>query len=552
MKRFLIVTVFALILWGGEYLRRGLWEPDEARYAYVAKEMRADGDWWVMHRHGELYPDKPPMMFWLINAFSVLTGGEINSVSARLPSLLGAILSLWVTVTLAARWRDERAGWRAGLILSTSFLFWQVGGMGQLDSLLCGLEMSALYLLLMNDETSSLWRPASAYAILGIAFLTKGPVGVVVPLGAYVTMRLASGERAALRKSHWIWGPVIVLAFPAAWLLCAWMEGAPRDYFQGLFGQTGRRVMEGTGHNGPFYYFLLQFPVDCLPWVIFLPAAYAALRARPEMTATRRALVGWLLFVLVFFSLPADKRNLYAMLAFPPAAMLVAIAWDDLGRLSLRWSRSTAWAALGLMLSFGTAGLIVSFAKPLSIDRWLAGVMEMEFPFDPRLLWPWSAVMLGGAVAGLAVYRRTGLSGRWLWTFGAVLLVHELYVGNVIYPALNRLKTPWELARAATEKLGPDQPLLIFRVNGEILALYSNRPGQRVDDVGELKAAMARQQKGIVALGMKAWDAIQPEMGERPMTPHPFRMGNKNLVWVEFDLDRDGGKKVLHDADPSR
>lgn len=552
MKRFLIVTVFAVILWGGEYLRRGLWEPDEARYAYLAKEMRADGDWWVMHRHGELYPDKPPMMFWLINAFSALTGGEINRVSARLPSLLGAILSLWVTVTLATRWRDERAGWRAGLILSTCFLFWQVGGMGQLDSLLCGLEMAALYLLLINDETPSSWRAASAYAILGIAFLTKGPVGMVVPLGAYVTMRLASGQRAVLKKSHWIWGPVIVLAFPAAWLLCAWLDGAPREYFQGLFGQTGRRVMDGTGHDGPFYYFLLQFPLDSMPWVIFLPASYAALRARPDLTSTRRMLVGWLLFVLVFFSLPTDKRNLYVMLAFPPAAMLVAIAWDDLDRLSSRWRTSTAWTALGLMLLLGTAGVAVSFAQPLSIDRWLAGMMGMEFPFDPRLLWPWSAAMLGGAVAGFLLYRRHGLSERWMWTFGVVLLAHELYVGNVIYPALNRLKTPWELEAAATKKLRPDQRLLIYRVNGEIMALYANRQGQRVNSVPELKAAMAEQRKGIVALGQKAWEQIQPEMGERPLTPHPFRMGNKHLVWVEFDLDRDGGEKVLQEGVPSR
>jgi len=552
MKRWLIVAAFAVVLWGGEYLRRGLWEPDEARYAYLAKEMRTSGDWLVLHRHGELYPDKPPLMFWLINAGSVLTGGTINGVSARLPSLLGAILSLWVAVTLAARWRDEKAGWRAGLILCTAFLFWQEGGMGQLDSLLCGLEMMALYFLLTNDEAPSFWRPALAYAFMGLAFLTKGPVGLVVPLGVYVTMKLASGQRTALKKWHWTWGPVVTLALPAAWLLFAWWGGGPPEYFQGLFGQTSRRVMEGTGHNNPVFYYLLQYPVDLLPWTIFLPAAYAALRGRAEVTATRRVLLGWLLFVLVFFSIPTDKRNLYVLMAYPPASLLVAVAWDDVAKLSSRWTKSTAWIAAGLLLLLGVTGLALSFWKELSLGRWVAELREHGFPFDTRLLWPWSALMLGGGLFSALLFRREGLSGRWLTTFVGIMLAHELYVGNVIYPALNPIKTPWELAAAAKTKLRPDQPLLIFRVNGEILALYAERPGRRINDVDELKATMDKERQGILAIGKKAWEGVRSELGDRPVAPHDFRMGNKDLVWVEFDLDRSGAEKELQEAVPNR
>ena len=60
-----LLIALAIVLWGGGYLRRGLWEPDEARYAYVAREMREGGHWFIPHLHDELYPDKPPLMFWL-------------------------------------------------------------------------------------------------------------------------------------------------------------------------------------------------------------------------------------------------------------------------------------------------------------------------------------------------------------------------------------------------------------------------------------------------------------------------------------------------------
>ena len=98
-----------------------------------------------MHVNGGLYPDKPPFQFWLINAASVLTGGEINGLSARLPSLLGMILALWAVARLAERWtRAAATAWRAVVITMTSYLVWWEGGWGRIDALLLGLTMAAL------------------------------------------------------------------------------------------------------------------------------------------------------------------------------------------------------------------------------------------------------------------------------------------------------------------------------------------------------------------------------------------------------------------------
>jgi len=65
---FFLLFLLALFLWGGEYARRDLWAPDEARFALVAREMREGGHWLVPFRQGEFYAHKPPLMFWLINA----------------------------------------------------------------------------------------------------------------------------------------------------------------------------------------------------------------------------------------------------------------------------------------------------------------------------------------------------------------------------------------------------------------------------------------------------------------------------------------------------
>ncbi|MDA3833386.1 MAG: glycosyltransferase family 39 protein, partial [Spirochaetales bacterium] len=152
---FLFILVFAGILWGGQYMMRDLWEPDEARYTYVAREMDQSGSWLVPMRNGETYAHKPPLMFWLIKAGTVFTDGEYNGVSGRFPTFMGILLSLWMISRLALMWFDPQTAWRTVFILSTSILFWLKAGMGQIDMLLLGLEMSALYFLFTHEKPYS-------------------------------------------------------------------------------------------------------------------------------------------------------------------------------------------------------------------------------------------------------------------------------------------------------------------------------------------------------------------------------------------------------------
>ena len=48
---------------------RGFWAPDEPRYAMVAKSIYEHGEFLVLRRCGELYPDKPPLVYWFAGFF---------------------------------------------------------------------------------------------------------------------------------------------------------------------------------------------------------------------------------------------------------------------------------------------------------------------------------------------------------------------------------------------------------------------------------------------------------------------------------------------------
>jgi 4-amino-4-deoxy-L-arabinose transferase-like glycosyltransferase len=511
-----MLVLLALALWGGEFARRGLWEPDEARYAYVAREMRQGGHWFVPHINGEPYPDKPPLMFWLINVSSLLTGGQINGVSARLPSLLGSILSLWAMTRLLVRWHSTEAAWRAMLILPTSFLFWQEGGWGRIDALLCGLVMLSVYFFFTSLDGNRTRREVLAYIFAGLAVLAKGPVGLALPMGIFLVSALAGDYGRKLQRSHWLWGPLIALSIPATWLLVAWLQNAPPEYFTAMFGEKSfGRVVQSKGHDRPFYYFLLHVPMELLPWTVFLPVAVASMSQR----GLRRMLLAWALFVIVLFSLFVCKRNVYILAAYPAAAMLIAAAWEDFPHLPRRWITAAGVTAVGLVCMLAAAATLTLFVP--------------QIPFNRFLLIPTALVLLTGSTLLVHVFRRERLSHRWFVAFGGILLLLQISVSAVVLPGLNKLKGPVDAAEAVQEILPPDQPVYLYQQQLAIFPLYADRRGRELQSVEELRRLVSGQHRVVVVFNERQWAELASQFAGGTVA-HEFAMGHKRLLWVEF------------------
>ena len=173
--------------------------PDEPRFALVAREMLTDNHWVLPHRNGAPYPDKPPLFFWTIAAFSALTGGTVNAWTARLPSAFAAALILLLM------WRFSREKENHGslpvltvLILMSCAKFFFQARIAQIDMLLClwtTLALTTGYDAMTGKPYSPFWLGI----FLGLGILTKGPVGYLVPVGAMTLFAAISG-RAAWRR----------------------------------------------------------------------------------------------------------------------------------------------------------------------------------------------------------------------------------------------------------------------------------------------------------------------------------------------------------------
>src|SRR6185436_864896 len=102
----LFVAAFAAMFFNlGTY---GLFEPHEAHFAGVGREMVTRGDWVTPHLNGAPYLNKPPLLYWMVATSYSIFG--INTWAARLPlALIG-----WCGVLLVWQWARQLFGSQAG------------------------------------------------------------------------------------------------------------------------------------------------------------------------------------------------------------------------------------------------------------------------------------------------------------------------------------------------------------------------------------------------------------------------------------------------------
>ena len=278
-----ILLVFCSLLFILGVGRWDLWNPDEPRYAQVAKEMVERGDWILMHVNGNTYVDKPPLFFWLIALSSFLWQG-FTSFSARFPSAFLSTLTVLLTFFLGKKLYGSRTGFLSALILATSFEFAYLSTRANIDATLTFFTTASLLFFLQWYQHTSRGRGGEErdkrnlsiygfYIGMALATLAKGPVGFILPLLVSLVYLLLQKDWKAMKRMRLLTGMALFIVIVLSWYLPAVLKGGQNFLNETLLHQTIDRFAKGSSHIRPIYYYLSNFPVDFLPWFLFLPGA---------------------------------------------------------------------------------------------------------------------------------------------------------------------------------------------------------------------------------------------------------------------------------------
>lgn len=358
------------------FLRLGSYEflsPDEPRFALISHQMIQDGRIIVPHLQGKVYSNKPPLYLWLVFLFS-LPAGQVTEWSARLPSALAATGCVLLTFHLGRRFLGTGPGWAGALILMTSGHFLMRSRWASTDMTLAFFfTLSMVFLLhaLHGGSPGAVQRGAGRwfFVAMALATLTKGPVGLALPLGILVLHLVAERRARDLLQVPWFTGLGTYLLLVCPWYILYGLQAGGERFSTLVIRENLTRYLHAWNNVQPFYFYLSRFPLSFLPWSAFLPPVFLSLlpavlvsrcRLPRENGAGLRLLFLWFLSLFLFFSISSGKRTVYLLPLFPAAALLTGWffthGWRKQGRGLLLWARGGALALALLFLAGGLAG----------------------------------------------------------------------------------------------------------------------------------------------------------------------------------------------------
>jgi 4-amino-4-deoxy-L-arabinose transferase-like glycosyltransferase len=356
-------------------------DPDEARFARTSVEMMRSADYVVPTFEGEPRLVKPPLLHW-VQASLFQLGGP-NELLARLPAAVSTFMSLFLVAWIGwRRFGVEGSAWAAVTFLTFPIVV-IIARIGTLDALLSVHILAVLALDLVQHDHKELERSGVIGLLLGLAFLVKGPVGILLPLAMMLAGRTATGRDVVPSLKTVVTTVLALSAVIMPWGLVFVQRIGGRNVFHVLRTEMFDRAVTGTVHVQPWWYYLAVCLVAFLPWAgpLFLGMARGLTRWHDPDSPTGPYAAAAFGTGLVFFSLSKGKLPNYILPLAPLAALVVTF---ELGQELVNPRQRRAGS-----------GMIVMTLVALSFGLGVAAVTSLENDAQ-------GAAYVGAAAFGLA------------------------------------------------------------------------------------------------------------------------------------------------------
>jgi 4-amino-4-deoxy-L-arabinose transferase-like glycosyltransferase/membrane-associated phospholipid phosphatase len=488
-----------------------LWDRDEPRFARATVEMVRTGNYLYPTFNNDLRPDKPILIYWLMSIPVRLFGaGEMACRAvAPLAAAGAALLTAWIGLRLAG----PLAGLLAAAIMVTTPLLFVSGTAATTDALLLFCITGAIASFLKSWLSGLRWTHiACLAACLGAAMLTKGPVGLVVPLLSIAAIMAVTRHQGALRvRAYLPWLFLAILAGTALFL--AW--GLPANAATG--GELARRglghhvvartVTPLESHGGRSvlfaFYYLPLIALTFFPWTLYLlPALGTAGSPSPSGLPTRRLILAWAVPIVMLMSLVATKLPHYVLPAWPAFALLTAMGimrfLTEPRRPDTRLTTAGCWL-------FGVTGTLLGGA--LIVAPWFGPIYGMRVP----------AVTAGTVLIGMTWltlgHHRHARHGAAVVTLLAGMSFLILTAALRLLPALESVKLAPRLASTINARTSVEAPVSTCGFGEPSLTFYLNRGPVEALEEAALPAWARRPGPGVLVVTEpkmeRQWEALR-------------------------------------------
>lgn len=337
---FLAILVFtSLFLFLGEtsFNTKG-----ESREAVVALSMLEQDNWILPINNGIDMAYKPPLFHWCIAFISQLTG-TVSEYTSRMPSAMALAVMVLASFVFYSKRRGREVAFLMALITLTNFETHRAGTNCRVDMLLSALMVLSLYQLYRWGERHFQGIPWLGILCLSGAFLTKGPVGMMLPCLVTAVFWWMRGIRFWIVCRSLLWVCIGACVLPFLWYLAAYRQGGD-EFLQLVMEENVLRFlgkMSYRSHENPIYYNFITITAGYLPYTLLILISvfflkYRKLRGNPhewwirfrhyihDMDDTRLFSLLSIVVIFVFYCIPKSKRSVYLLPVYPFIACFLA------------------------------------------------------------------------------------------------------------------------------------------------------------------------------------------------------------------------------------
>ncbi len=489
---------------------------DSGLYATIARQMVESGDWLTLKINGELYDQKPHLIFWLAG-IGIKIFGNTNFAFKIFPTLW-ALAGVYFTYRLGKLLYSEAAGKLAALIAGTSQIFILYLFDVHTDTILQTSVVLAVWQLVAYLKTNKNLHFFLAFSGVGLAMFSKGPVGAVVPFFVVLFYLIFNKEYNRIFQLKWILGIVIVLVIISPTLVHLYKSfGAEGIRFYFITNNFGRISGEYAGSsNDPFYY-IYNSLWSFLPWTVFVVfALYSEIKSwfsglKKETWGV--SLLGSILVFMLILSVAKGKAPNYFLLAVPIISVITGKRMNfAFGSKKNRNLVSTQWILLIFLLAF--YGFIITIYNENKI--------------------------LISLVLLVIVFVMTFISKRIeTGSYERILLITLLITGSinlnfvaVILPHLFSYQGARKAIEIFEQNHNPGDKLYNFELEEYELFFYSESPVIQLKDWNYLYEAMEKSGSWVYTNSIKQNDIIK--MNYKIDTIYQINHKGMNRVSLEF------------------
>ena len=300
---------------------------DSGLYAAISRQMVESGDWFNLKINGIPYDQKPHLFFWLAG-FGIQLFGNSNFAFKLFPFIYG-MTGIYFTYRLGKLIFTEETGKWAALIVGTSQIFFLYFFDFHTDSVLQTGVTFALWQLAAYLQQKKWINFVFGFTGIGLAMLTKGPVGAVLPFFAVLFYLVYKKDFKTLVHPKWFLGIIIVIVFISPALIHLYKSfGASGLKFYFITNNFGRISGSYAGSSTDYTFYIHTILWAFLPWTIIVIAGiYSTIKAWFTKSGTSEwsvFLLGSVIFLVSILSISKGKAPNYFFITIAPIAVIAA------------------------------------------------------------------------------------------------------------------------------------------------------------------------------------------------------------------------------------